>query len=396
MIKDQFSTLINNTELAYFDSAATTQTHDSVTRRMEKYYYKERCNIHRGDFPLSQKVSIDCEDARESVAKLINADPEHVIFTQGTTDGLNMVAEWHKDTEVVIISEAEHSANILPWLAQGRTVDNGRLIVLPIGDSGYVHFWEHEELFESHPGALLSIVGTSNVTGKTNDLQSIINMAKFYGLTVCVDAAQTISSHKLDMNLIDPDYLVFSAHKMFGPTGVGALYTKRPPDDYPCVKHGGGTVVGYDFSGRVEYQSGPMKHEAGTPDIASILGFGVAADWVMYTGYEEITNTLNRIHYWLTDAGLFNIPGVDLLYPSTHDVRNVYSFVCKDFHPSDISTYMGLDGVAVRVGKVCSHPIVNKHSPNGILRVSTHIYNTKEDCIKLVESLCKAIAKLSN
>lgn len=393
-MKNLFPTLSDPT-LAYFDSAASTQTHVSVLNRIDQFYAEERCNIHRGDFPLSVKVSDDCDAARESVAKLINAPEEHIIFTQGTTDGLNMVAEWHKDTEVVIVTEAEHSANILPWLAQGRTVENGRLIVLPVNSNGFVDYWEHEDVFENNPGALLSIIGTSNVTGRTNDITSFVNVAHHYGLTVCLDLAQTISSHKVDVTLVDADYIVFGAHKMFGPTGIGALYTKRPPDDYVPVRHGGGTVTSYDFSGNVNYYTGPMKHEAGTPNIAGMLGFGIAAEWINYIGYADINDRLYELQLMLRDKGLFHIEGLELIYPLSPDVQNVFSFRCTKAHPADISALLGLDNVAVRVGKVCSHPIVNKNSSNGILRVSTHIYNTEEDCDKLVDSLWKAVKKLN-
>lgn len=393
-MKSLFPTLFDS-DLAYFDSAASTQTHVSVINRIEKFYMQERCNVHRGDFPLSAKVSDECDDARSSVARLINAPAENIIFTQGTTDGLNMVAEWHKNTEVVIITEAEHSANILPWLAQGRTVENGRLIVLPVNDMGIVDYWEHEEVFENNPGALLSIIGTSNVTGRTNDILSFVNVAHHYGLTVCLDLAQTISSHKIDIGFVDADYIVFGAHKMFGPTGIGALYTKRPPEDYPCVRYGGGTVTSYDFSGNVNHYTGPMKHEAGTPNISGILGFGVAAEWINYFGYDNIGDQLYDLQLMLKDKGLFHIEGLELIYPLSHDIQNVFSFRCTNAHPSDISALLGVDNVAVRVGKVCSHPIVNKNSNNGILRVSTHIYNTEEDCDKLVDSLWKAVKKLN-
>lgn len=393
-MKNLFPTL-SDQSLAYFDSAASTQTHASVIARINQFYESERCNVHRGDFALSEKVSNDYDNARAAVADLINAPGEHVIFTQGTTHSLNMVAEWHKDTEVVIITEAEHSANILPWLAQGRTVENGRLIVLPVNDDGYVDCAEYEAIFSKNPGALVSIIGTSNVTGKTNDIASFINIAHYYGLTICIDAAQTISSHQIDVRLLDADYIAFGAHKMFGPTGIGVLYTKRPPDDYSCITHGGGTIVSYDFENNLEYYTGPMKHEPGTPNISGVLGFGVAAEWINYIGYSAIQNELNKVSAYLEQEGLFNIPGLELLYPATTEVRNVYSFRCTTAHPSDISAFLGLDNVAVRVGKVCSHPIVNKNSNNGILRVSTHIYNTTEDCNKLVESLCKALKKLN-
>ncbi len=392
-MKELFKTLGNNPDLAYFDSAASTQTYNGVVDRIVQYYENERCNIHRGDFPQSQKVSQDCEDARESVANLINAQPEQIIFTAGATDGLNMVAEWCKDVPVVIISEAEHTANILPWIAQGRTEGNGRLIVLPLSSKGVVDPDKAKEIFEKYPGSVLSLIGTSNVNGLTNDIKTIAYHAHDNNVRVCIDAAQMISSHKIDVEVIQPEWLVASGHKMFGPTGIGFLYSRMDVTRYRPLRWGGGTVHSYNFEGSVDFYDGPAKHEPGTPNIAGILGLGVAAEWINYIGYEQIQMHLATVQSWLTSHGLFNITGMYPIHPSD-EVTNVFSFT-TDVHPSDISMLLGKDNIATRVGKVCAHPIVNKYGNGSILRISTHLYNNEQDCKTLVEKLCQAIQKLA-
>jgi len=397
-IKNEFPTLKNNPDLVYFDSAASTQTHQSVLDRMTEYYEQERCNVHRGDFHISKKVTDDCETARTQVAELLNAKTDKVMFTSGATEGLNMVAHWHKNAPVVIISEAEHTANILPWLAQGRTVENGRLIVLPVNEAGYINPDQAVEVFKKFPYAFCSFASTSNVLGVTNELKRILHSAHDNGIKVCLDACQTLSSHQIDASNLFPDYVVGGGHKMFGPTGIGFLYSRLGFDIHGPYRLGGGTVNTYNFSGNVEFYEGPLKHESGTPNIAGILGLGVAAEWINYVGYDAIGESLKDIEYWLSEAGLFDIPYLKLVNRRGvfSDCRNVFSFTTDKFHPSDISAFLGLDNVAVRVGKVCAHPIVNKVSDGkGIFRVSTHIYNTKEDCEKLVESIWKAIKKLS-
>jgi len=392
-MKDFFKTLTNNPELAYFDSAASTQTFQGVVNRITQYYENERCNVHRGDFPQSIKVTQECQEARESVAKLINADTDQIMFTSGATDGLNMVAKWCENAKVVIISEAEHSANILPWLAQGRTIDNGRLVVLPLSSKGVVDPSVANEIFKKCSDAVLSLISTSNVNGLTNDLKTIIGMAHSHGIPVCIDACQTLSSHKIDVKELDPDWMVASGHKMFGPTGIGFLYSKTDYTDFKPIRYGGGTVNGYNFHGSVDFYDGPIKHEPGTPNIAGILGLGVAAEWINYIGYDEIKSQLSRVQNTLTEQGLFNIGGMHLIHPSD-TIRNVFSFT-TDVHPADISAFLGLQNVAVRVGKVCAHPMVNKYGKGSILRVSTHIYNDEQDCKKLVETLCQTIQKLN-
>ena len=397
-IKNEFPTLKNNSKLAYFDSAASTQTHQSVIDRMNLYYEYERCNVHRGDFHISKKVSDDCETARQQVADLLSTTSDKIMFTGGATEGLNMVANWNKNAPVVIISEVEHTANILPWLAQGRTIDNGKLVVLPIEESGYIDPEKAKDVFRENPNAFCSIASTSNVIGVTNDLYKLVSYAHEFNIKVCFDACQTISSHEMDVSSNTADYVVGSGHKMFGPTGIGFLYSRLGYDIHPPYRLGGGTVVSYNYNGNVDFYEGPLKHESGTPNIAGILGLGVAAEYIKFIGYDNIADRLKEIERWLYDAGLFDIPELTLVNRrgAFSDCRNVFSFTCNNLHPSDVSAFLGLDDVAVRVGKVCAHPIVNKVSNGkGIFRVSTHFYNTEEDCKNLVESIWKTLKKLA-
>jgi len=393
-MKTNFPTLVNNPDLVYLDSAASTQTHQSVLDRMNKYYEEQRCNVNRGDFHISQEVSADIDTAREQVAELLNVKSEHIMFTSGATEGLNIIADWLKDAPVVIITEAEHTANILPWMAQGRTTENGRLVVLPITERGTVNVSEAVKVFEKFPYAVLSIHSHSNVTGIGTDYKRLTKAAHSQGIRVVIDGCQTIGTHEFDPFTVD--YAVFSGHKMYGPTGIGFMYSRLPFDRVKSVRLGGGAVSHYDFSGNVQFYDGPAKHEVGTPNIAGILGLGVAAEYIKFVGYNEMNRHFNKLDFAMSDSDMFNIKGLKLIYPNyRQNGRYLYSFVCDGYHPSDVSALLGMDNIAVRVGKLCAHPIVNKVSGGkGVLRISPGIYNTEEDIQKLSEALCKAIKKI--
>lgn len=394
LIKKEYPTLVNNPDLVYLDSAASTQTHQTVLDRMNRYYKEQRCNVNRGDFPISQQVSNDIELARQQVAELIKARPEQIMFISGATEGLNIIAEWYKDAPVVIITEAEHTANILPWVAQNRTTENGRLVVLPITDSGKINLEEANKVLEKYPNAILSIHSHSNVTGIPVNYHTLCKMAHDQGIKVIVDACQTIGTHEFDTYTID--HAVFSGHKMYGPTGIGFMYSRLPYEKYRGIRLGGGSVSSYDFKGNVEFYDGPAKHEVGTPNIAGILGLGVAAEYINWIGYDRIKAHFTALDFAMSDADIFNIKGLNLIYPSyRQNGRYVYSFTCEGYHPSDVSAFLGRDNIAVRVGKLCAHPIVNKVSGGkGVLRISPGIYNTEDDIHKLSEAICKAVTKL--
>ena len=394
-IKSEFPTLLNKPDLVYLDSAASTQTHQRVLDKMNEYYEYRRCNVNRGDFEISQIVSQEIEDSRRSVAKLIGAEADQIMFVSGATEGLNIIAEWYKDAPVVIITEAEHTANILPWIAQGRTIGNGRLKVLPITEQGTINLEEAYKLFTQFPYAVLSIHSHSNVTGIGINCQKLTKAAHDSGIRVIVDGCQTLGTHKFDVGTID--HAVFSGHKMYGPTGIGFMYSRLPLDRMRAVRLGGGSVRHYDFEGNIDFYDGPTKHEVGTPNIAGILGLGVAAEWLQFIGYKKIEDHFKEIDFAMSDTDIFNIKGLSLVFPNyRQNGRYVYSFTCDGYHPSDVSALVGLDNIALRVGKLCAHPIVNKLSGGkGVIRVSPGIYNSKQDLEKLSDSLCKVIKKIT-
>ena len=249
--------------------------------------------------------------------------------------------------------------------------------------------------FEKYPYSILSIHSHSNVTGIPTDYKKLTKAAHDHGIKVCIDACQTIGTHEFDPYTVD--YAVFSGHKMYGPTGVGILYGRLDWSQHRALYQGGDTINHYDFSGNVDFKEGPTKHEPGTLNIAGILGLGVAAEYINWIGYNNITRYMQKIDLALSDAGLFNIRGLKLLYPNyRQNGRYVYSFVCEGFHPSDLSAMASLDGIAVRAGKLCAHPIVNKVSGGkGVFRISPGIYNDQDDVTNLVEGLCKAVKKIT-
>lgn len=395
--KPFFPTLCNN-NIAYFDSAASTQTHCSVMNAMRNYYENYRSNSGRGEYDIAEKATISVETARSQVADLINATGENILFTSGATQGLNMVAEWNRDVPVVIITEAEHNANIVPWLAQGRTQQNGKLVVIPVESNGRIDFHKAAEILNECPvGSLFSFCATSNVTGITHSWEKLSELAQYHGITVCVDFSQTVAHEKIDLgNHSSVSWAVFSAHKMYGPTGIGALYTAFNLDILKPLQHGGGCVSNVTFND-VSYASGLDKHQCGTQNIAGIIGFGVAAELINYVSYNDIKIAERYVEEMLIMKGLYNIHGLRLADNLDYETySNIKSFVPINAHSSDIATLMSRTNSAVRCGRVCAHPYVDKISnKKGIVRVSFAPYNTEQDCEMLVNDLA-SVMKILN
>lgn len=395
--KEDFLTLKNDPNLVYLDNAATTQTHRLVVKRMNEYYNYRRATTHRGSYPLSDRATSDYENARKQVAELISADPSEIMFTTGATQGLNFVAEWHKDIPVAIISEAEHTSNILPWMVAGRSIENGRLKVIPVkvysDGSQRLDMDVARDILEKHPQAILSITTNSNVTGFNSEWETLVSIARLHGTIVCLDATQTIAHKKLDMSLRyrdqAPDWMVFSAHKMYGPTGVGALYHRHGFKNIRPLQFGGGQIDHLDFN-NVIFKNSIERVEPGTQNIAGVLGFGVAAELINYVTYDEIRRIeLDLYECFISNKDINSLVELDRLF-STRDVTNIFSFRSK-LSPYDIATILGSKNVAVRSGKLCAHPFSDLLSNNGILRVSIAPYNTEQDIELLGSKLKEAI-----
>lgn len=386
------------------DSAASTQTHDSVLQAMHRYYTEYRANVGRGEYPLSEQATIAVDIAREQVASLLSTTADHILFTSGATQGLNMVANWNKSVPQVIITELEHNANIVPWLAQGRTVHNNQLRVIPSSGST-INIDKAVEILEEAPaGSLLSITMVSNVSGVDVCTDRLIKMARSLGHQVCIDACQGMPyclpagiASGLFSTIIDADYLVFSAHKMYGPTGVGAVYVKHNLDKMRPQYFGGGAVANVTFDG-VEYSTGVSKHEPGTPNIASIIGFGQIAEMYSYVGYEKILDLyLNK--FKLSRQYFANIPGLTPVGRSDASTRlsvSMATFIPNNHHSSDISTLLSRTNLAVRTGRLCSHPYVDKISKGkGVVRLSWGLYNDEDDFRQAREILENTMKKLN-
>lgn len=396
--KEDFLTLKNNPDLVYLDNAATTQTHRWVVERMDRYYNYDRATTHRASYPLCDRATEDYENARQQVSNLINAEPEQLMFTTGATQGLNFVAEWCKDIPVAIISAAEHTSNILPWLTSGRSVENGRLKVIPVkvyndGSQGF-DLEAARDILQKYPQSILSITTNSNVTGFNTEWETLTGIARQHGTTVCLDATQTIAHKKI--NVADPktapDWLVFSSHKMFGPTGVGALYSRYGYSNLRPLSFGGGQIDHIDFDNAI-FKTNIERMEPGTHNIAGVLGFGVAAEFINYVTYEEIKRIEYDLYYKFIQNEKIQQCGLDALYPDK-ELTSIFSFRSNRFSPYDIATILGDKGVAVRAGKLCAHPFTSMLSKNGILRVSLAPYNTAEDIDIFGSKLLEAISIL--
>ena len=394
--RDDFSTLKNNPNLIYLDNAATTQTHRWVVDRMNTYYNYNRSTSHRGDYPLSHLVTDDYTTARSQVASLINVEADKVMFTSGATQGLNYVAEWCKDVPVVIISGAEHSSNIIPWLAQGRSLENGRLQVIPIkaytdGSQGF-DLERAQKILEQYPESVLSITTNSNATGFNSEWETLLDIAHSVGTRVCLDITQSVAHKQIDLTKHRVEWAVFSAHKMYGPTGVGALYCRFGFDNMRPLQFGGGQIDHLDFNTAL-FKTSVERMEPGTQNIAGILGFGIAAEFINYVTYNEIKNIEYKLYKHFVENDLINSLPLDRLYPDK-ELTTIFSFRSNKYSPYDLATILGSKGIAVRSGKVCAHPFVNNLSNNGILRVSIAPYNTVEEIDLLGSKLYEAIALL--
>lgn len=394
--REEFPTLKNNPSLVYLDNAATTQTHSWVVDCMNTYYNFNRATSHRGDYPLSHQVTDDYANARSQVAGLINVDAEKIMFTSGATQGLNYIAEWCRDVPVVIVSGAEHSSNIIPWLAQGRSLENGRLKIIPIkaytdGSQGF-DLEVAQKIIERHPESVLSITTNSNATGFNTEWETLLDIAHAVGTRVCLDITQSVAHKQIDLTKYSVEWAVFSAHKMYGPVGVGALYCRFGFENIRPLQFGGGQVDHLDFNNAL-FKNSIERMEPGTQNIAGILGFGVAAEFINYVTYDEIKRIEFDLYRAFVENDTINKLPLDRLYPDK-ELTTIFSFRSNKYSPYDLATILGSKGIAVRSGRVCAHPFVNNLSNNGILRVSLAPYNTVEEIELLGSKLAESIALL--
>ena len=393
---------VHGRQLVYLDNAATTQKPQAVIDAIAEAYSHWNANVHRGVHHLSQVATQKHEEARQKVAQLIHAQSsEEIIFTKGTTDSINLLARSFGDAmlhegDEIIISQLEHHSNIVPWqmLCERK---KAVLKVIPLYRSKLsFNFKEFEKLLTSRT-KLVSIAHVSNVLGIKQPIKEIIGMAHAKGVPVCVDGAQSVPHLAVDVQQLDCDFLVFSAHKMYGPTGLGVLYGKKKwLDQLPPVEGGGEMIEHVSFQ-KTTYSVLPYKFEAGTPNYVGSHAFGKAIDYVQEIGLEHIAEHEHELAKYL-EAQLALLPNLRVYaagLPKAGAVSfNVYRADGTLIHPFDVGVLLDRQGVAVRTGHHCAEPLIDYLQVPGTVRASVALYNTPEDIDAFIVALKKAIMML--
>jgi len=389
-----FKKKINGKELVYLDNASTTQKPYSVIDSITDFYTNHNSNIHRAVYQLAEEATELYEQSRKKIANFINVRPEEIVFTRNTTESINLIAHsWArsnlKKDDVIALTEIEHHSNIVPWQILCQEIGT-RLEYVGIDENGFLDLEHMIELISSKKVKLVSLSHMSNVLGTIVPIERIIKIAHEHGIPVIVDGAQSVPHMPVNVKNMDCDFLVFSAHKMLGPTGVGVLYAKKEFLENMRPFMGGGDMIKEVFKFHTNYNEVPYKFEAGTPNIADVVGFGAAIDYLEKIGMENI----RRHEISLTEYALESI--LSLKYVTVYGPRDpkyrggVISFNIADIHPHDLATIMNDYGIAIRSGHHCAQVLMQRLDVPATSRASFYIYNTKEEIDKFVNAIKEA------
>jgi cysteine desulfurase/selenocysteine lyase len=384
---------VHGKPLVYLDNAASAQKPQSVIDATVRSYSEEYANIHRGVHYLSERATAVYEDVRVKAQRFVNArDRKEIIFVRGTTEAINLVAQSYGRKYVhrgdqILISEMEHHSNIVPWqmLCEER---KAALRVVPINDAGELILEEYARLLGSRT-KLVAITHVSNALGTINPVRRIIELAHAQGIPVLIDGAQAVPHLAVDVQELDCDFYAFSAHKMYGPSGVGVLYGKAKLLEAMPPYQGGGDMISAVTFEKTLYNTLPYKFEAGTPNIAGVAGFGAALDYVHGIGLDAIAAHEHELLVHATER-LAGIPQVRLI-GTAREKTAVISFTVDGIHPHDLGTILDREGVAIRAGHHCAQPVMQHFQVPATVRASFGLYNTKEEVDVLVAALGKAI-----
>ncbi len=382
---------VHGKPLIYLDNAATTQKPQSVLDALSNYYSRDNSNIHRGAHALADRATGYYEDTRESVRQFIQArESAEVIFTKGTTESINLVAKTFGEKHIekgdeIIISTLEHHANIVPW--QMLCEAKGAILkIIPINESGEIIFEEFEKLLSTKT-KMVSIVHASNALGTINPVSEIIKAAHQVGAKVLLDGAQSTSHLDINVQDLDCDFLAFSAHKLYGPTGLGVLYGKREIlEDMPPFLGGGEMIKEVSFE-KTTYNDIPFKFEAGTPNIADVIAFKSSLEFFDKLGKSNIKAHEDQLLQYAVEL-LDPIKGFIPVGTASEKV-SVLSFNLLGMHPFDVGMMLDANGIAVRTGHHCTQPLMKRLGLEGTVRASFAVYNTKNEVEKLAESVAK-------
>ena len=398
-IRAQFPILnrkVNGNDLIYFDNGATTQKPQVVIDEIANYYKNENANVHRGVHFLSGLATDKFEQTRNTIKEFIGAKHNHeIIFTKGATDSINLVANGYrsllKKGDEIIISELEHHSNIVPWQICSE-ISGASLKVIPLTDEGELNMNEFDHLLNSKT-KLIAVSHISNTLGTINPIKYIIEKAHKMGAKVLIDGAQAASHIPLNMETLGADFYVFSAHKLYGPTGVGVLYGKEDAlNKLPVYQGGGEMIKDVRFTGTT-YADLPHKFEAGTPNIAGVIAFKTAIDFISQLGLKNIAAYEDKLLQYATSE-LLKIEGVKI-YGTAKQKTGIISFNIDGIHPYDIGVIVDKLGVAIRTGHHCTQPIMERYNIPGTARISFAIYNTKEEiniCIAAIKQAKKMLS----
>ncbi len=395
-IKQQFSIFSTNPDLVYIDNAATALVPDTVVHAITAYYTEYPANIHRGLYDISTKATLAYESARKTVAEFIGAKSDEIIFTSGTTFGCNMLAQSLKSrltpADNIVITRYEHHANLLPWqkIAQETGCELRVIDMIKDGEEVYTLDMQSAQSCIDSNTKIVSISYVSHVLGTITPVKDIIALAKAVDAVSIVDAAQAVSHMSINVTDLDCDFLVFSGHKMYGPTGIGVVYGKKEElsSIEPYLLGGGMVKEVTDVSGT--WKEAPEKFEAGTPAIASAIGLASAIDFIRGIGWENIQKHEKEITIYAYEK-LKEV--VDIIGSADMEKRiGVFSFVIPGIHPHDIAEVVNRDAVAIRAGHHCAMPLMTYLDVPGTARVSFGVYNTKEDIDILIGAIKKAKA----
>ncbi|HPX88766.1 MAG TPA: family 2A encapsulin nanocompartment cargo protein cysteine desulfurase [Methylophilaceae bacterium] len=383
--------LVNGRPLIWFDNAATTQKPQAVIDRISYFYEHENSNIHRAAHELAARATDAYEGARETVRRFINAPSvDNIVFVRGTTEAINLVAKtWGKkhigEGDEILISHLEHHANIVPW--QQLCQETGaKLKVAPVDDSGQVLLAEYQKLLTSRV-KLVSFTQVSNALGTVTPAAEMIQMAHRAGAKVLLDGAQSVSHMRTDVQALDPDFFVFSGHKVFGPTGIGALYGKKEVlDDMPAWQGGGNMIQDVTFDKTV-YHEAPAKFEAGTGNIADAVGLGAALEYVERIGIDNIARYEHELLAYAT-AAMCKVPGLHLI-GTAKEKASVLSFKLDGYESEEVGAALNKEGIAVRSGHHCAQPILRRFGVETTVRPSLAFYNTTAEVDVMVNALLR-------
>jgi len=391
----KFFPYFKNSDITYLDSGATTQKLQSVIDAELEYYTKYCANTHRSNFGDANRATTEYEETRKYLQKFINAkDSSEIIFTKGVTEAINFIASsFAKKFKTVIISSLEHHSNIVPFHIQGRSLGDG-LEVVGYTDNFAFDYEEFETILQKNPNSFVSVTHISNAFGTINDIKKICKIAHKYNSYVLIDGAQSLAHKKIDVQDIDCDFFSISGHKTFAPTGVGAIYIKQELlNKLEPYQTGGATIKSVTYNKSILLDS-PFKFEAGTQNIAGVIGFKKALEFIDSVGYEEIEKKESLLYEYLQNE-LKKIDDV-VLYNTTKDSISNKSFNIKGLIHDDVGILLDKQKIAIRVGHHCTMPIMEKLQIKGTIRVSLAFYNDLDDIDKFIVALKKAIKMLKD